>query len=59
MDREMGANQYHMSFLDDIFQVTMPREVGEAYEVQKEVGKGTLATLSATRGSAGRAMTDA
>ena len=29
IDRAMGANQHLMAFLDDIFFVTMPREVGK------------------------------
>ena len=36
IDREMGANQHLMAFLDDIFFVTMPREVGEVYAVVQE-----------------------
>ena len=32
----MGANQHLMAFLDDIFFVTMPREVGEVYAVVQE-----------------------
>ena len=36
VDREMGANQHLMAFLDDIFFVTMPREVGEVHAVAQE-----------------------
>ena len=36
IDREMGANQHLMAFLDDIFFVTMPREVGEVFAVVQE-----------------------
>ena len=37
IDREMGANQHLMAFLDDIFVVKMPREVGSVCCRAREV----------------------
>ena len=34
--REMGANQHIMAFLDDIFMVTMPQDVGAACAIVQE-----------------------
>ena len=36
INREMDANQHLMAFLDDIFLVTMPQDVGGAYAIVQE-----------------------
>ena len=42
INREMDANQHLMAFLDDIFLVTMPQDVGGACAIVPEKVVGAL-----------------